>query len=72
LTVDLPAQTVSDTNGLSSRFEIDDFRKHILLEGLDEIGLTMKYAPRITEFEKTHRPGAIMYSHVDAKYATQK
>ena len=43
LTVDLPAQMVTDSNGLSCRFEIDEFRKHILLEGLDEIGLTLKH-----------------------------
>ena len=72
LTVDLPAQTVSDPSGLSYRFEIDEFRKHILLEGLDEIGLTLKHHARIGEYEKSHRPGATMYSPVDAKYAAQK
>lgn len=72
LTVDLPAQTVSDAKGLSCRFEIDDFRKHMLLEGLDEIGLTLKHDMEIAEYEKSHRPGATMYSPVDAKYATQK
>jgi len=72
LTVDLPAQTVSDASGLSYRFEIDEFRKHILLEGLDEIGLTLKYNAKIAEFEKSHRPGATMYSPVDAKFASKQ
>jgi 3-isopropylmalate/(R)-2-methylmalate dehydratase small subunit len=72
LTVDLPAQTVTDSSGLSYRFEIDEFRKHTLLEGLDEIGITLKHDAKIAEFEKAHRPGAIMYSSVDAKYAAQK
>ena len=69
LTVDLPSQTVTDPNGMSCRFEIAEFRKHILLEGLDEIGLTLKQDARIAEYEKSHRPGAEMYSPVDAKYA---
>jgi 3-isopropylmalate/(R)-2-methylmalate dehydratase small subunit len=72
LTIDLPAQTVSDAGGLSYRFEIDEFRKHILLEGLDEIGLTLKYNAKIAEFEKAHRPGATMYSPVDAKFASKQ
>jgi 3-isopropylmalate/(R)-2-methylmalate dehydratase small subunit len=72
LTVDLPAQTVSDAQGLSCRFEIDDFRKHMLLEGLDEIGLTLKHDVEIAAYEKSHQPGATMYSPVDAKYAAQK
>lgn len=72
LTVDLPAQFVSDSNGLSNRFEIDEFRKHILLEGLDEIGLTLKHDARIAEFEKSHLPGATMFGPVDAKFAPQK
>jgi 3-isopropylmalate/(R)-2-methylmalate dehydratase small subunit len=72
VTVDLPAQMVTDSNGLCCRFEIDEFRKHILLEGLDEIGLTLKHNKNIEEYEKSHRPGATMYSPVDAKYATGK
>jgi 3-isopropylmalate/(R)-2-methylmalate dehydratase small subunit len=72
LTVDLPAQTVADSTGLLYRFEIGEFRKHVLLEGLDEIGLTLKHNARIAEYEDKHRPGATMYSPVDAKYAAQK
>jgi 3-isopropylmalate/(R)-2-methylmalate dehydratase small subunit len=72
LTVDLPAQTVSDANGLNYRFEVDAFRKQILLEGLDEIGLTLKHASSIADYEKSRHPGATMFSPVDAKYAAQK
>jgi 3-isopropylmalate/(R)-2-methylmalate dehydratase small subunit len=72
LTVDLPAQTVADARGFSNRFVIDEFRKHILLEGLDEIGLTLKHDARIAEFEKLHHPGATMFSPVDAKFSAQK
>ncbi len=72
LAVDLAAQTISDAAGLMCRFEIAEFRKHILLEGLDDIGLTQKYEARISEFEKSHRPSATMYTPVDAKYAVPK
>src|SRR6478672_4273282 len=41
LTADLPNQTVSDTQGLKFHFDIDDFRKTVLLEGLDDIGMTL-------------------------------
>jgi 3-isopropylmalate/(R)-2-methylmalate dehydratase small subunit len=68
LTVDLPAQTVSDDAGFAERFKIDEFRKHILLEGLDEIGITLKYSSEIAAYEQSHRPGATLFSPVDAKY----
>jgi len=52
LIVDLNAQTVSTANGsLVYSFEIDAFRKHCLLNGLDEIGLTLQHADQIREFE---------------------
>ena len=69
LTIDLPAQTVSDASGLNYSFKIDEFRKHILLEGLDEIGITLKNGAKIDEYELSHHPGATMYSSVDAKFA---
>jgi 3-isopropylmalate/(R)-2-methylmalate dehydratase small subunit len=69
LTVDLAAQTISDANGLDYKFEIAEFRKHLLLEGLDDIGLTMKHEANISEFEKSHHPSATLYSPVDSKYA---
>jgi 3-isopropylmalate/(R)-2-methylmalate dehydratase small subunit len=52
LVIDLPAQTVSTADG-SRRFafEIDPFRKYCLVNGFDEIGLTLRHADRIREFE---------------------
>jgi len=72
LTVDLSAQTITDAVGFNAHFEIAEFRKHLLLEGLDDIGLTLKHEAKIADFETSHRPGATMYSPVDAKYASQK
>lgn len=52
LIVDLAAQTVATPDGsFVRRFEIDPFVKHCLLEGLDDIGLTLLEESRITEFE---------------------
>ena len=54
LTVDLEAQTVSDGQGFSVRFTVDPFRRYCLLNGLDDIGLTMQHEPDITAYE-AHR-----------------
>jgi 3-isopropylmalate/(R)-2-methylmalate dehydratase small subunit len=52
LAVDLDAQTVSTVDRTQvMRFEIDPFRKHCLLNGLDEIGLTLRQADKIRAFE---------------------
>jgi 3-isopropylmalate/(R)-2-methylmalate dehydratase small subunit len=60
LVIDLERQTVATSDGaLSMRFEIDPFRKYCLLNGLDEIGLTLRHADKIREFEarrKTQYP----------------
>ena len=53
LTVDLETQTVSDEQGFSTRFDVDDFRRHCLLNGLDDIGLTLQHEPDISAFERT-------------------
>ena len=55
LTVDLQAQTVTRPDGVQYRFEIDAFRKHCLLNGLDDIGLTLQDADAIRVFEEKHR-----------------
>ena len=55
LVVDLAAQKVSTPEGASHAFEVDAFRKHSMLEGLDEIGLTLKHADAIRSFEQSHR-----------------
>ncbi|MBX9909746.1 MAG: 3-isopropylmalate dehydratase small subunit [Beijerinckiaceae bacterium] len=51
LTVDLQNQTIKGPDGGEIRFEIDPFRKHCLMNGLDDIGLTMEKAPKIEAFE---------------------
>jgi 3-isopropylmalate/(R)-2-methylmalate dehydratase small subunit len=52
LTVDLPAQEIRGPDGGVIRFDIDPFRKHCLINGLDDIGLTMEKATEIEAFEK--------------------
>ncbi|MBD8894141.1 3-isopropylmalate dehydratase small subunit [Roseibium litorale] len=51
LTVDLETQTIKGPDGGSISFEIDPFRKHCLMNGLDDIGLTMEKAPKIDAYE---------------------
>ena len=51
VTVDLENQTISGPDGGSIGFEVDAFRKHCLLNGLDDIGLTMQKADSISDFE---------------------
>lgn len=61
LTVDLEAQEITGPDGGRIGFEIDAFRRHCLLNGLDDIGLTLEKATSIDSFEKqnaTSRPWA--------------
>ncbi len=58
LTVDLAAQTVTTANGDSFSFAIDEFRKHCLLNGLDDIGLTLQQADAIRDYEQRRRQTA--------------
>ncbi|MDX6446910.1 MAG: 3-isopropylmalate/(R)-2-methylmalate dehydratase small subunit [Blastocatellia bacterium] len=51
-TVDLESKTVKDDHDFSASFEIDDFQRHCLLEGLDDIGLTLQHESEITRFEQ--------------------
>ena len=55
LTIDLAEQTVTRPDGKQYRFAIDAFRKHCLLNGLDDIGLTLQDADAIRSFEQQHR-----------------
>ena len=55
LTVDLAAQEIRGPDGGTIRFEIDGFRKHCLLNGLDDIGLTMQKADKIAAYEEKTR-----------------
>lgn len=52
LTVDLEKQEIKGPDGGTVKFDIDPFRKHCLLNGLDDIGLTMEKAPAIDAYEK--------------------
>ena len=59
LSIDLVSQTISRPNGVEISFEIDPFRKQCLLDGLDDIGLTMEKESSISQFEagrKTDMP----------------
>ena len=51
LTIDLESQTISGPDGGQVHFEIDPFKKKCLLEGLDDIGLTMQNGTKIDDFE---------------------
>jgi 3-isopropylmalate/(R)-2-methylmalate dehydratase small subunit len=55
LFIDLEAQRVYTPDGQSYGFEVDGFRKHCLLNGLDDIGLTLQHVGEIKEFEAGHR-----------------
>ena len=55
LTIDLAAQTVTLPDGSVERFEVDPFRKECLLNGWDEIDLTLQHAQAIAEFEARQR-----------------
>ena len=54
LAIDLESQSVSTPGGDSFKFDIDPFRKHCMLNGLDDIGLTLRHADKIKAFEKMH------------------
>ena len=55
VTVDLESQTISGPDGGEITFEVDPWRKHCLLNGLDDIGLTLEKAPAIDAFEAKMR-----------------
>lgn len=58
LTIDLESQTVVTPSGESFGFDIDDFKKYCMLNGLDDIGLTLKHADDIKAFEARRRQEA--------------
>ncbi len=55
LTIDLEKQTITRPDGSTVSFDIDPFRKHCLLNGLDDIGLTLQKEPAIASFETKRR-----------------
>ncbi len=54
LTVSLEDQTAKDDQGFSASFTIDPFRRYCLLEGLDDIGLSMRHSAALDKFEQQH------------------
>jgi 3-isopropylmalate/(R)-2-methylmalate dehydratase small subunit len=64
LTIDLESETIMDEFGLRLSFHIDPFRRECLLKGLDDIGLTLRWAERIAAYEKARCPSAVMYQPV--------
>ena len=54
LNISLEDQTVTDGEGFSATFDVDPFRRYCLLEGLDDIGLTLRHADALDKFEKQH------------------
>jgi 3-isopropylmalate/(R)-2-methylmalate dehydratase small subunit len=55
LTISLEDQTVTDTDGFHATFDIDPFRKHCLLNGLDDIGLTLLHEDKLNAYESKHQ-----------------
>jgi 3-isopropylmalate/(R)-2-methylmalate dehydratase small subunit len=54
LTVDLEKCAISDEHGLHISFSVDEFRRHCLLNGLDDIGLTLQHEEKISAYERAH------------------
>lgn len=54
LTVDLENKTLNDEYGLQISFDLDEHRRQFLLQGLDDIGLTLQHADEITAYEECH------------------
>ncbi|TBL79682.1 3-isopropylmalate dehydratase small subunit [Paenibacillus thalictri] len=55
LTVDLEAKKITDDQGLEISFDLDEHRRQFLLQGLDDIGLTLKHEDKITAYEAAHQ-----------------
>ena len=55
LTIDLDSQQVTLSDGAQVDFSVDPFRRHCLLEGLDDIGITLQREDAITAFERNHQ-----------------
>jgi 3-isopropylmalate/(R)-2-methylmalate dehydratase small subunit len=54
ITINLEAQTVTDDQGFHAHFDLDPFRKYCLLNGLDDIGLTLRHEHHLNDFESKH------------------
>jgi len=54
ITINLDQQTITDDEGFNAHFDIDPFRKYCLLNGLDDIGLTLRHEAELDKFEAQH------------------
>ncbi len=54
LTADLEKRTLTDDYGLNLKFDVEEFRRHCLLHGLDDIGLTLEHEDQIAAYERAH------------------
>ena len=54
ITINLEEQTIADEQDFSARFEMDSFRKYCLLNGLDDIGLTLRHEAELDAYEAKH------------------
>jgi 3-isopropylmalate/(R)-2-methylmalate dehydratase small subunit len=54
LRVDLDRKTLTSTDGITYSFDVEEFRRHCLLNGLDDIGLTFQHEDKITRYEQRH------------------
>jgi 3-isopropylmalate/(R)-2-methylmalate dehydratase small subunit len=52
ITIDLPTQSVTGLDGLEATFPIDEFSKHCLLEGIDQLGYLLSFDDQITSYEQ--------------------
>jgi 3-isopropylmalate/(R)-2-methylmalate dehydratase small subunit len=64
LTVDLEAQVVADGNGLRFPFRMDPSRRQVLLQGLDDIAMTLQHENKIAAYEAARKPAATLYDPV--------
>jgi 3-isopropylmalate/(R)-2-methylmalate dehydratase small subunit len=67
LTVDLETLRVEDGRGFTATFTMDEFSRHCLLHGLDDIGLTLQHEPEIATYEAKHPPRAEMKALLTVK-----
>jgi 3-isopropylmalate dehydratase small subunit len=70
LDIDLETQSINRADGSKVTFEIDAFRKHCLLNGLDDIGLTMQKSDKIASFEKTRSTVSPWLDNASQSYLT--
>jgi 3-isopropylmalate/(R)-2-methylmalate dehydratase small subunit len=54
LRVDLEQKVIASNDGIRIAFDVEEFRRHCLLNGLDDIGLTLQHEDKITRYEQRH------------------